>query len=519
MWKRRSQLLCDQSTEAYPSNLRRGLVIRDAKTQSRHRIMRHTNISFDKFWINGYDWKYVCPGAKTVGDAYSFVRRWPMWAIEEVKDIVKRIRSKYIGLVRRTPYKKTIDFVRSSTPFAGLVDDIASNARRRAIDAINHMYDAMQTAAARAQPVTTGQNVDFLDGMSVLTNTINTVNSIPRTATGIAIKTAKIGVNAITSAAGRIAIKATNAIGRSALDSAPAPVMEDEDLPIEAPKTTIEYQYNDLYRNLMKSENWSSYPKHLSLYLACVCNKYTLRRYVGEVTQWKKEISEEFANHLLTELYDLIHYETEIKLSEEQCFELYEHLVSLEPPTSLINSQSSRLYDIVRGTYITKFNTRLNADMKNTIETCTILVLQELGKSTATLAGSSAETEYETPALLERPIPPTGRYGRDTRPELFVVKTPTILGDGIVDIKMSEAERLCCIFNSNAVPQTIASFWGNKKITPIYRVHTEEEYGVTTNYIDEHIDGRIYRMTIPIAEKRLTKPPPTVSNIIKFERN
>lgn len=126
--------------ETNPEIGKHGLFVR-SRQGVKTKLSRHTNQEIDKFWINGYDWKYICPGAKSVGDAYSFVSRWPVWAIVQTTDIVSRIRSKWIGLVRRK-YTKFRIFKRVDQ--AKLVHDTKHDLlKKAAIDAklaIDRLY-------------------------------------------------------------------------------------------------------------------------------------------------------------------------------------------------------------------------------------------------------------------------------------------------------------------------------------------------------------------------------------------
>lgn len=161
-----------------PDLAKRGLVIRNDKGV-KTKVSRHTDQKIEKFWIHGYDWKYLCPGAKSVADAYSFVRRWPVWAIMQTDNIVTRIRSRWLGLVKRK-YKKVQKFtsrVWDGKSTSNLIDktreELLKKAAIDAKNAISRLY-----SMANAILTTSGHQEYVTDDISARVYPVHTLENL-----------------------------------------------------------------------------------------------------------------------------------------------------------------------------------------------------------------------------------------------------------------------------------------------------------------------------------------------------
>lgn len=317
----------------------RGLVIRQKPRSPKVSLHRHTTQAIDKFWINGYDWKYLCPGALNVQTAYNFVRRWPMWAINNITSIVARIRSRFISFSAgsRPRAAKVIRFV-LATPYADTAMDIARDARRRTIDAVQRMYESLVVMAER-QPQNNGR-------MSVAAGT-NTEGTLYK-----GVRRARGACQNVVQAANNIVHIAAPQLTKSPPDQSTNPAEDAVDLQVQSnttPVPTFEPRIETKYTKVRDARKWQEIPPLTMTLLRLYQKIGLLADYPQPMRHTLGWTTSEITEHLNETILDRLSFELEEDITEENVMELLNNIAeqNLKWPASAVSTQRAKILNII----------------------------------------------------------------------------------------------------------------------------------------------------------------------------
>lgn len=463
--------------DAYPRKNRKGLEIRRQPNGQRERLTRHTGEQINKFWLDGYDWKYICPGAASVRKAYDFVSRWPVWALENVANIVNRIRTKFISIYRHKPTKtrKTVKFV-LATPYANAVMDLAMDAKRKAVDSVQRLYESIIAVAERTSSVTVQQPVGGTSGTNsdapIYHGITNTVDSLRQAA---AATVNSLTEHNIDQTIGTMVTKTTGAIATKIKTITRTTTEEDTEK--EEPTVLVEnnkpqfvpfeMKYETKYSRVQNATKWQDIPPFTMTLIKAygLINNYSpYPETMIDTLGWTRQ---EIKHHLDDTIRDRLTFELEHDLTSDDIQALDDriHEQGIKWPVSATTSQRGKFINMVQES----FNLDSNQDTPPWL------------------------TDFSNDMINLISLRKVKRFGNGN--------------NGTESLAAAEAQRVVDDMNDQvARVREIVGFWNVERQRELFTLQTKDIYGVKQYFVTSSFEpGKTISMTQ--AKLKLTLPP------------